>query len=665
MLFACMPEPAVELEACVVDLATKTVRRADGSVHELTGREAALLSFLLQHPSRVLSRDELLASVWEVSDATVSRACDNAVRRLRTKIEADPSRPRHLVTAHGEGYRFEPLHRFAAARVLQLGPLEVDLGRHLVVHPDGDEQALSGQEVAILTELARADGAVVARDVLQRRVWGRAGGRALDTALRRLRTKLDEPPGKPRWLRTERGGGYRLVVAPGLPVPEGTRLFGRDDLLAELREALGRSTRVVLVGPGGIGKTSLAREAARTWPGRVCWVDAASATRPSDLIGAVAGALDAQVATTEPAAVLGRLFSRFERGLLVLDNLEQAADAVAPLVRAWQQAAPGLGFLGTSRVRLGLDEERVLDVPRLTRDDAVQLFVHRAEAASRTFQLGTEGAGTVEAIVDALEGSPLAIELAAAHTPVLSLDALLGRLDRALDLLHRPRAEVDRHRSLRASIEASWSLLDDADRRALLQLACFEGPFSLDDAEALLGVVGLARLQGLVDHSLVKRRRRQGSFRLFTAIRSFARDELASWPDAQALRYAYLERMARLGEPEHLASLDRADAAVVRRQDRAASELEAAAKMALALGANDLAARCALGAAWSRDRRGPFDGSIELLRTLGRHDATEPALRARLHTALARLLRTLDQPADALQAVAMGLAIADDRAMAD
>lgn len=658
-----MSETIVELEACRVDLSARTVRRTDGTVHDLTERESELLEFLVRHPSRVISRNELLASVWGFADSVVSRACDNAVRRLRTKIESDPSRPRHLVTAHGDGYRFEPLQLTLPGRThVRLGDRRVELGRHIVTTSDG-EVKLSSQEVALLGELAKAQGAVVARDTLKRRVWGHARGRALDTAIRRLRNKLEPEPAKPRWLLTSRGGGYRLVVSPDdVPAKDTSSLLGRRELLSELAAALEESHRVVLVGPGGIGKTSVARVAAGRWNGPVFWVDAASNRRSDDLVSSVASALDARLATTEPVERIGRILARFEGGLLVLDNLEQILDDAARLVRTWQRAAPSLRFLGTSRVRLGLDNERVFEVPRLDPDTGIELFVTRARQLSRTFSADRDRVGSV---VEALEGSPLAIELAAARAPVLSLEALQDRLDDALDLLARPRADTERHRSLRASIEASWSLLDDAERRALLQLACFEAPFTLVDVEALLGGSGLELLHQLVEHSLVRSLPDHRAFALYMAIRSFARHQLDDCPDGRSFRESYLEHLAALGRPAHLARLERGDDPGIEHQDFAASELEAAARMALAERMLEHAALCTLGAAWSRARRGPFGPCIELARAVASDEATPPDLRARLHIAAARLLRMADRPAEALIAATSGLAVAGDVAMGD
>jgi DNA-binding response OmpR family regulator len=212
-------DPTVlDLTGCRVELARGVIVARDGTRTRLAGRELDLLRYLAARPSQVVSRERVMAEVWGRADGVGSRACDDAVRRLRGKIEVDPASPAHLVTVRGEGWRLEPGASAAApaaaarpaAAALQLGPRSVDLARHRVTGPDG-ESVLSANEVAILHRLLRADGAVVDRATLQRDVWGRAGGgRALDNAIFRLRQKLEDAPDAPVHLLTERGGGYRL-----------------------------------------------------------------------------------------------------------------------------------------------------------------------------------------------------------------------------------------------------------------------------------------------------------------------------------------------------------------------------------------------------------------------------------------------------------------------
>src|SRR5690349_6024113 len=158
-------EPAaIQLEVGTADLVRGTVTRADGGTVRLTTRECDLLVYFVRHPSRTMTRDELLAHVWGYRDTVVSRACDNTVRRLREKIEVDPAHPVHVLTAHGSGYRFEPQGAERAppppdeapeAGGLPLGERTLDLARRRVIGPDGVVE-LTATEAALIERLLRA-----------------------------------------------------------------------------------------------------------------------------------------------------------------------------------------------------------------------------------------------------------------------------------------------------------------------------------------------------------------------------------------------------------------------------------------------------------------------------------------------------------------------------
>lgn len=210
----------LRLEGCTVDLATGRVTRADGEV-VLTQRERTLLAWLVEHPSSDVSRAELLRSVFGFSDQAVTRAVDSTVRRLRTKIEIEPARPRHLLTSFGTGYRFEPVRSTEEAtgvpaerpsRWLLLGPRRVERDLGLVRGPEGELPPLTSTERAMLTVLADADGVVPIEDLV-RRVWGHnaRGRRLVVSTVHRLRRKIEPDPEVPRYLSTVRGSGLRLV----------------------------------------------------------------------------------------------------------------------------------------------------------------------------------------------------------------------------------------------------------------------------------------------------------------------------------------------------------------------------------------------------------------------------------------------------------------------
>jgi DNA-binding response OmpR family regulator len=189
----------------------------------LGAREIRLLRALAERAGRDVPRDELYAAVWDEPVESSSRALDVAVARLREKVERDPTRPEHLLTVRGVGYRFAPLATEGAspqrgvARVIRLGGVRVDLDRCLA-ESEGEEILLSAQEAGVLRVLADADGAAVGGDALHRAVWGArlpTGSRAVVRTIGRLRQKLEVDPADPRHLLTARGDGFRLLVDPG------------------------------------------------------------------------------------------------------------------------------------------------------------------------------------------------------------------------------------------------------------------------------------------------------------------------------------------------------------------------------------------------------------------------------------------------------------------
>jgi DNA-binding response OmpR family regulator/tetratricopeptide (TPR) repeat protein len=605
------PIGLLELEACRVDLVRGWVERASGRI-TLTSRELALLRHFAAHPGQVVTRDELLSVVWGYSDAVVSRACDNSVYRLRGKIEVDPKAPTHLLTAHGEGYRFEYGHAPAPAPApsaparptWSLGERQIELARLRVVGPDG-EIPLTQQEADLLLRLYEARGAVVDQATLMREIWGQhTASRAVGSAIRRLRTKIEPDPSEPRYLLTERGGGFLLVV-PQESAPQTPReaMVGREEELSLLQSALSSSRWVLVTGPGGMGKTRLVRQLA---VGRACvWVDLAQADTEDEILQAVARALSVEI-KEEPRTQLERALAR-RQGLLVLDNLEQVADEVAPLVRSWLQLAPNLGVLGTSRVRLGLPGEAVLELPPLPEDQAVSLFHQRARAAHPSLRIRPEQEPLVRALVQQLDGLPLALELAAARVGVLGLQMLLERLDKRLDVLSLPLADEPRHASLSIVLADSWDLLEPDEATALLLCARFRNGFALDDIEGLLADAGLDLLQSLRDHSLVHLRQ-DGQFGIYEPIRMFADERRAALPDGgRQLDLRWVRWMARLGDPALLKSLWwRGQEAQARRQRAAVEDLERASDVAVSWEEVDLTVRTLLGAAAVRRRQGPY-----------------------------------------------------------
>ena len=294
-----------------------------------------------------------------------------------------------------------------------------------------------------------------------------------------------------------------------------TKFLGRESDLDRLAEMFADGDRLVtLIGPGGVGKTRLAKRHAALGVARypeTWFVDLTGARRASDVVSKVARVIGATLdARDEDAAIeeLGRTLGRSGSMLLVLDNCEQATGAVASAATRWIDAAPMLRVLATSRERLGLPGERAFDVMPMPLEDGVRLFVDRARLV-RTDWVATETeAPVVEAIVRALDGIPLAIELAAARMGVMSVATLLDRLGQRFELLASTNRGVpERQRTLLAAIDWSWSLLEPWEQSALAQCSVFRGGFTLGAAEAVLDLVGappvLDVIQRLRDKSLV------------------------------------------------------------------------------------------------------------------------------------------------------------------
>lgn len=357
------------------------------------------------------------------------------------------------------------------------------------------------------------------------------------------------------------------------------RLIGRDAELELIARAMDVSPVVTLVGPGGIGKTTVALASARRAeaddPRRVWLVELARITDSADVPTAVAETLGVTggAGRTLTESVVSVLRSRST--LLVLDNCEHVIEGAAALARAVVDDAPTARVLATSREGLGIPAERLIALTPLDpTGSAVELFAERARAASADFDLDAVRAEVVD-ICRELDGLPLAIELAAARTTSLTPAQLLTRLNSRLRLLDGGRRTgTERHRTLRATVQWSYDLLSPAQQRLFERLAVFTGPFDLAAAEAIAGgaqqdAIDTDHLLGdLVERSMVTveagpfgRR-----FRLLETLRQFALERLmtdgssdvvsgrhAQWCRDQTAQIGHL--LAGPGEVEGVARL--------------------------------------------------------------------------------------------------------------
>ncbi len=385
-------------------------------------------------------------------------------------------------------------------------------------------------------------------------------------------------------LFTGRAAADGRSVLPRPPTP----LIGREEELpAVCRLLAGLDARLVtLTGPGGVGKTRLALEVMRalesSFADGVGWVELAAVVRPDDVGSTVARALAVTPLPGEsPRQALCRYLTG-KRLLLAIDNFEHVLEA-AELVAELLGTCPGLALLVTSRETLNLAaEHRVIIAPlavpatdtatveEIESTAGSALFLAAARRRDNRFVVSTTAAPAIAQICSRLDGLPLALELAAARTGILTVEELAIQLGEAVtDLGVGPRDAPDRQRTLHATIEWSYNVLDEPLQRAFVHFAVFAGGATLEAANAVIGA-DLATVEALVGKSLIDRRRQpDGSTRLvmLETIRQYALGRLAADPEQQAVHRRHCQyylalveqavpRLSTLDEPPALAVLD-------------------------------------------------------------------------------------------------------------
>jgi predicted ATPase len=367
-----------------------------------------------------------------------------------------------------------------------------------------------------------------------------------------------------------------------------TTFVGRDDELEEAAGLLASTRLLTLTGPGGTGKTRLSLELATRvsdgFPDGTFFVPLEPIRDPLLVAPRIAAALGIADAGARPVAELMNDWLRDRRVLLVLDNFEQVTDA-APIVADLLRAANGLKVVVTSRAPLRISGEQELPVPglpvppdpsQLSSTDrlqlpggarsvdpitlgqyaAVRLFIERALAVKPTFTVTNDNAPAVAAITSRLHGMPLAIELAAARTKLLSPDAILARLEHQLDVLAAGSRDLPaRQQTLRGAIAWSYDLLDEGARLLLDRLSVFAGGCDLESVAAVCGPSAdlgddlLDALMALADQSLVKVEDGpdgEPRFRLLDTIREYASEQLAARGETVAIQARHRDRFVAL-----------------------------------------------------------------------------------------------------------------------
>nr|WP_246184935.1 winged helix-turn-helix domain-containing protein [Paracoccus aestuariivivens] len=446
---------------------------------------------------------------------------------------------------------------------------------------DGETLPLGSRAIDILSFLASHPGELKTNAEIVKHVWPdtfveEANLRVHISALRKA---LDDTQRESAIIANVPGRGYAFIAQltpqtgrsaaskASAARPRGASIFGRDDSIGQISAQLLRSRLLTIVGPGGIGKSTVARAVVGgdAMPEAV-WVDLSDVMQPTLVPTAIASALGILSRSDDIIRDIADHLGA-QGVMLVLDSCEQSVDGVASAVEAIMDLSPSAHILATSREPLRAEGERVHRLPPLElpvapagaaealTSPAVQLFVERADACLGTYELTDRDVPFVVAICAQLDGIALAIELAAGRLEAISVQELAASLSDCFRLLTRGRrTALPRHQTLRATLDWSYDALTDDDRKALQELSVLRGWFAADAAARILSADFPENdLASLVAKSLVGADKQPSGtrYRLLDTTRIYAAEKLAQSSDmdlTMARLAQYVE--ARLAQAE-------------------------------------------------------------------------------------------------------------------
>ena len=600
--------------------------------------QRALLASMVHARGRVVAASDIEALVWgdELPDHPQD-ALKSHVSRLRRALGQDVIRSRSPGYALTLPQEQLDVHRYerglGSASTLAEVDTALGLWRGQPYGEFADHEHLAG-EVARLRELyaqgrlrradllhvaGRQDEAatayreLVAEEPLREAAWSgllralHAVGRQAEatTEARRYR-ELAREAGlhpSPDFLEVEhevfttapRPASQRQRQRPSPLPPRLSSIVGRQRELEQIGALLRARRLVTLVGPGGVGKTTLAVQVARTIADDLddgAWIALlADSDDPASVVPAISRAVGAPA--TEPLDTSLEHFLAGRKALLVLDNAEHVREGVRSITGRLLATADELRVLVTSRQPLDVPGEVVVPVEPLEQDAALELFGQRARDAGAPIPQGQEDLAAD--VCDRLDRLPLAIEMAAARLRGLGLLDLAARLDERLRLLHS--GDEGRHETLAAVVAWSYDLLDPAGRSLFEQLAAFVGTFDLDAAEAVCDVADVpGGIVDLVDRSLVHRVPDSGHarFQLLETVRAFAGERLAASDAHQRTIERFVRYHVGLAERIDLGLRGPDEGAWAELLERQLPNLEAAHGYARQLGDVDAVVRIAV-----------------------------------------------------------------------